>query len=106
MLKPSPDRVHLIARDRWVRLKRKAGCFRFCQFQKSTVTQKIGDPKLRQTSLLGPEKLTGTALLQVEFGQLKAILSPNHRLKPSFSLLGHVAASHQNAVALGGATTD
>ena len=70
------------------------------RLQQFAVAQQIGHAKVRHACLAGAEELARAALLQVEFGNLEAVLGAHHSFEPLLGLHRNFTASHQHAVRL------
>src|SRR4051794_40506819 len=102
MFQPLPDRVDLVTWDGGIGCGGESFRLSLRQLQHGSVAQQVGDSELGQTGLSGAEELAGTALLEVELCQFKAVLGGKHGVEPRVGLLRDALPSHQDAVALRG----
>src|SRR5580704_6482448 len=62
------------------------------QLQQRAIPHQVGDPEVWQAGLPGSKKLARTAELQIQFGQLEAVLRAYHGRQSLFALGRKLAA--------------
>jgi len=76
------------------------------ELQHGAVTQRVGHVKAQLTGLAGAEKFTGTAKLQIGFGNFEAVVGAHHGFQAGAALVGKARRGDENAVRLMRATAD
>src|SRR6202162_4202994 len=95
--------INFFFRDFFVGARQYRGRFALGGFQELAVANEVGDLKARHAGLTGAEKLTRTAQLKIEFGNLETVGSTNHGAETAFAVLGNFPAGHEDAKRFRGA---
>src|SRR5699024_1773919 len=72
----------------------------FCLLQNPLVLYDIGHLEFRQSALLGAQKISRSAKLQIRFRNVKTIIGLSHLFESVPSLFAYLLSVYQNAITL------